>query len=61
MEFFSYQLNSLTLNFNAHEKTRSSYKEQVEIFFKKTKLINKITNIYAMTDVYYSKFNLDEH
>jgi len=50
----------LSLNFNAHKKTRSTYKEQIEIFFKKTRIIKKIKNIYAMTDVFYSKFSPDE-
>jgi|TARA_Y100000294_G_C8506857_1_gene317047 hypothetical protein len=46
----------LSLNFKAHKGTRSSYKEQTQIFLKKTKLIKKKMNIFAMTDIYYSKF-----
>ena len=46
----------LSFNFHAHKNIRSSYKEQTEIFFQKTKLINKKLNIFAMTDIYYSKF-----
>ena len=45
----------LALNFKAHVSL-SSYKEQTQIFLKKTKLIKKKMNIFAMTDVYYSKF-----
>lgn len=46
----------LALNFNAHEDTMSTYKEQIDIFFNKTKLIKKKTNIFFMTDIYYFKF-----
>ena len=49
----------LSLNFKAHDGTRSSYKEQIDIFFKKTELIKKKTNIFAMTDIYYSKFKVN--
>ena len=45
-----------TLNFNYHDDIRSTYKEQIEIFLKKTSLIEKKINVYAMTDIYYSKF-----
>ena len=45
-----------TFNFNYHDNIRSTYKEQVEIFLKKTALIKKKLNIYAMTDIFYSKF-----
>jgi len=46
----------LTFNLDYHDDIRSSYKDQVEIFFKKTILLKKKLNIFAMTDVYYSKF-----
>ena len=49
----------LSLNFKAHDSTRSSYKEQIDIFFKKTELIKKKTNVFAMTDIYYSKFKVN--
>jgi len=51
----------LSFNFDAHKYTKSSYKEQIEIFFKKTKLIKKKLNIFAMTNIYYSEFKFDEH
>lgn len=50
----------LTFNFNAHKNTRSSYDEQKEIFFKKTKLIKKKLSIFGITDIYYSEFKLNE-
>ena len=46
----------LTLDFNAHKDTRSSYEEQVDILLNKSTLIKKKLNIYGMTDIYYSKF-----
>jgi len=46
----------LTFNLNYHDNIRSTYKEQIEIFFKKTILLKKKLNIFAMTDIYYSKF-----
>ena len=54
--FFSKIAMFLSLNFKAHDDTRSSYKEQTDIFFKKTELIKKKLNIFGMTDVYYGKF-----
>ena len=41
---------------NAHDNTRSNYNEQIEIFFKKAKLIKKKLNVFAMTDIYYFRF-----
>ena len=49
----------LSLHFKAHDNTRSSYKEQIDIFIKKTELIKKKTNVFAMTDIYYSKFKVN--
>jgi len=49
----------LTLNFNYHDDIRSTYKEQMEIFLKKTILIKKKLNVFYMTDIYYSKFKDD--
>jgi len=46
----------LALNFDAHKDTRSTYKEQMEIFLEKTILIKKKLNVFAMTDIYYAKF-----
>ena len=44
-----------TFNFSAHDDTKSTYKEQTEIFFRKAKLIDKKSNILH-TDIFYSKF-----
>ena len=41
---------------NAHDNTRSNYNAQIEIFFKKAKLIKKKLNVFAMTDIYYFRF-----
>ena len=41
---------------NAHDNTRTNYNEQIEIFFKKAKLIKKKLNVFAMTDIYYFRF-----
>lgn len=46
----------LTLNFNYHDDIRSTYKEQMKIFFDKTILLKKKKNIFFMTDIYYFKF-----
>tara|TARA_B100000959_G_C14801823_1_gene550077 strand:- start:213 stop:755 length:543 start_codon:yes stop_codon:yes gene_type:complete len=49
----------LTLNFNYHDDIRSTYKEQMEIFLKRTILIKKKLNVFYMTDIYYLKFKDD--
>jgi 2-polyprenyl-3-methyl-5-hydroxy-6-metoxy-1,4-benzoquinol methylase len=46
----------LTLNFNYHDDIRSTYKEQMKVFFDQTILLKKKKNIFFMTDVYYFKF-----
>ena len=46
----------LTFNLDYHDDTRSTYKDQIEILFKKTILLKKKLNIFSMTDIYYSKF-----
>ena len=46
----------LTFNLDYHDDIRSTYKDQIEIFFKKTILLKKKLNIFSMTDIYYSKF-----
>ena len=46
----------LTFNLGYHDDIRSTYKDQIEIFFKKTILVKKKLNIFSMTDIYYSKF-----
>ena len=46
----------LTLNFNYHDDIRSTYKEQMKVFFDKTILLKKKKNIFFMTDIYYFKF-----
>ena len=46
----------LTGNATAHDNTRSTYKEQVDILINKTRLLKKKTNIFFMTDIYFSSF-----
>ena len=49
----------LTFNFDAHKKTKSSYKEQLEKFKKKKILIKNKLKIFGITDIFYSKFKND--
>ena len=46
----------LTGNRKAHENTMSTYKEQINILLKKTTFLKKKSNIFFMTDIYYTKF-----
>lgn len=46
----------LTGNREAHENTISTYKEQINILLKKTTFLKKKSNIFFMTDIYYTKF-----
>ena len=46
----------LTLNLDYHDDIRSTYKQQMEIFFNKAMLIKKKLNVFGMTDIYYFKF-----
>ena len=46
----------VTLNFTAHEKTLSSYLEQVDQFKDKTVIVKKKLKIFGITDIYYCKF-----
>ncbi len=46
----------LTGNYKAHENTMSTYEEQISILQKKTTFLKKESNIFFMTDIYYTKF-----
>ncbi len=46
----------LSFNFKAHEKTKSSYSEQIEQLNNKTKIIRKKLGIFGITDIFYCKF-----
>tara|TARA_B100001996_G_C18624289_1_gene579083 strand:+ start:394 stop:657 length:264 start_codon:yes stop_codon:yes gene_type:complete len=46
----------LTLNFKAHEKTQSSYKEQIEQIKKKTITKDKKLGIFGITDIFFLEF-----
>ncbi len=46
----------LTFNFTAHDGTVSNYNDQIKVIKKNMKIINKKTNIYFMTDIFYTKF-----
>jgi 2-polyprenyl-3-methyl-5-hydroxy-6-metoxy-1,4-benzoquinol methylase len=54
--FLSIFLKILTLKFNAHKGTISTYNQQVE-FLKKNMIFIKKKNIFFMTDIFYLKFN----
>ena len=53
---FISKIGSFLLNKKAHDKTKSSYKQQVTIFLKRVNLIKIKKNIFGMTDIYYGKF-----
>ena len=42
----------LTLNFKAHEKTRSTYKEQIKQIQKETVIIKQKLGIFGITDIF---------
>ncbi len=46
----------LTLNFKAHEKTRSTYKEQIKQIQKETVIMKKKLGIFGITDIFFLKF-----
>ena len=46
----------LTLNFKAHEKTRSTYKEQIKQIQKETVIIKQKLGIFGITDIFFLKF-----
>ena len=46
----------LTGNYKAHENTMSTYKDQISILQKKTNFLKKKSNVFFMTDIYYTKF-----
>lgn len=48
-----------TLNFKAHDKTISSYKEQLKEYEKVTLLIKKKLKVFGITDIFHSKFKND--
>ena len=57
VNFISKIVMMMALHFRAHRNAFSTYKEQVNIFKNKTKLIKKKSNIFFMTDIYYLKFS----
>ena len=46
----------ITGHFNAHNDTRSSYKDQIDILSKKSDILRIKKNIFYMTDIYLAKF-----
>ena len=48
-------LKFISLNFNAHQGTKCSYQDQLDII-NQMNVINHTKNIFLMTDIYY--FNL---
>jgi len=46
----------ITLNFKAHEKTHSTYKEQIEQINNITKIKDKKLGIFGITDIFFLKF-----
>jgi 2-polyprenyl-3-methyl-5-hydroxy-6-metoxy-1,4-benzoquinol methylase len=55
--FLSIFLKILTLKFNAHKGTKSTYKQQIEFLKRNMIFIEKKRNIFFMTDIFYLKFN----
>lgn len=55
--FLSIFLKILTLKFNAHKGTKSTYKQQIEFLKRHMIFIKKKRNIFFMTDIFYLKFN----
>jgi 2-polyprenyl-3-methyl-5-hydroxy-6-metoxy-1,4-benzoquinol methylase len=55
--FLSIFLKILTLKFNAHKGTKSTYKQQIEFLKRNMIFIQKKRNIFFMTDIFYLKFN----
>ena len=46
----------ITLNFKAHEKTHSTYKEQIEQINNIAKIKDKKLGIFGITDIFFLKF-----
>lgn len=55
--FLSIFLKILTLKFNAHKGTKSTYKQQIEFLKRNMIFIKKKKNILFMTDIFYLRFN----
>ena len=49
---------NISLNFNAHSGTISSYNDQYKIIENKMKIIKKRRNIFFMTDIFLTQFKL---
>jgi hypothetical protein len=55
---FSKLAKNITLNFNAHSGTISSYNDQYKIIENKMKIIKDKRNIFFMTDIFLTQFKL---
>tara|TARA_B100000674_G_C37700122_1_gene850124 strand:- start:185 stop:709 length:525 start_codon:yes stop_codon:yes gene_type:complete len=55
---FSKFAKNISLNFNAHSGTISSYNDQYKIIENKMKIIKKRRNIFFMTDIFLTQFKL---
>ncbi len=55
---FSKLAKNITLNFNAHSGTISSYNDQYKIIENKMKIIKEKRNIFFMTDIFLTHFKL---
>ena len=55
---FSKFAKNISLNFNAHSGTISSYNDQYKIIENKMKIIKKTRNIFFMTDIFLTQFKL---
>lgn len=56
---FSFFLKTLSLKFNAHKGTKSTYKQQLTFLKNNLKLINEKKNIFFLTDIYMFTFKKD--
>ena len=55
---FSKLAKNITLNFNAHSGTISSYNDQYKIIENKMEIIKEKRNICFMTDIFLTQFKL---
>ncbi len=55
--FLSKLAKNITLNFDAHKGTVSTYKDQIDVIFEKMKIKEIRKNIFYMTDILYLEFN----
>ena len=55
---FSRFAKNITLNFNAHSGTISSYNDQYKIIENKMEIIKEKRNICFMTDIFLTQFKL---